>query len=89
MRSIEANLHPDEPWFTLRGKDVLAPFAVAEYANLCRVAAAGLRHGDSVYTGPDERKHRELIEQAREAEETAADMVRFQAEHPELTKLPD
>jgi hypothetical protein len=89
MRSIEQNLHPDEPWFTLRGKDLLAPYTVQSYANLCRVAAAGLRHGDSVFTGPDKAKHDELIAQAEEAEQAATDMMVFQAQHPELAKLPD
>lgn len=89
MREIEQNLHPDEPWFTLRGKDLLAPFAVQAYANSCRVAAAGLRHGDAVFTGPDRARHTELINQAIEAEAVAAKMLQFQAEHPEITRLPD
>lgn len=89
MRSIEGNLHPDEPWFTLRGKDLLAPFAVQQYAVLCRVAAAGLRHGDDVFTGNDRKRHDQLIEQAEEAEQAATDMMVFQSQHPEITRLPD
>lgn len=89
MRSIEGNLHPDEPWFTLRGKDVLAPFAVQAYANLCRVAAAGLRHGDDVFTGNDRRRYEELIRQAADAEAVAADMILFQSTRTDLVRLPD
>lgn len=89
MRHIEGNLHPDEPWFTLRAQDFLAPFAVREYASLLRAAAGGLRHGDEAYTGRDKQVVARLLAHAEEAEAVAADMIRFQAEHPDLVKLPD
>ena len=37
----------------------------------------------------DRRRYDELVEQAQEAEKVAADMIRFQSVHPEITRLPD
>lgn len=34
--ALEARLAPDEPWFAIRGQDVLAPQALAAYAGLLR-----------------------------------------------------
>lgn len=89
MRHIEGNLHPDEPWFTLRGQDILAPIVVSMYANVVRAAASGLRHGDGAFTSADRAVFERLMAHALDADGAAADMVVFQSEHPDLVKLPD
>lgn len=89
MRRIEDRLHPEEPWFTLRAQDILAPLAVQQYANFLRAAAAGLRLGDGVLTAEDQAVVERLQQQAHDAEGEAADMVLWQSQHPDLVKLPD
>jgi hypothetical protein len=89
MRRIEDRLHPEEPWFTLRGQDILAPLAVTAYANLLRAAAGGLRHGDHVFTGDDKEVVERLREHAQEAEAIAAEMILWQSRNPGTVKLPD
>jgi hypothetical protein len=89
MRRIEDRLHPEEPWFTLRAQDILAPLAVQQYANFLRAAAAGLRHGDDVFTGRDVSRANALQEHAQDAEAVAAEMVLWQTQHPDHVKLPD
>jgi hypothetical protein len=84
MRRIEDRLHPEEPWFTLRGQDLLAPHAVEAYASLLRATAAGLRHRSE-----DRERFEDLLEQANEASRVASEMVSWQAQHPDIAKLPD
>jgi len=88
-RHIEDRLHPEEPWFTLRAQDILAPHAVMAYAALLRAAAGGLRHGDAVFTGHDRTVVERLMEHAQDAEAEAADMILWQSQNPDLVKLPD
>ena len=80
-KRLEDRLHPDEPWFTLRGQDLLAPHALMHYASLLRAVA----YGRVIYSGESQR----LQQQAEQVEDIAAWMVQFQADHPELRKLPD
>lgn len=86
-RRLEDSLHPDEPWFTLRGQDLLAPHALATYAALLRATAHGVVEG----SGGDLRQvsRERLLAQASQVDDIAAWMIAFQADHPELTKLPD
>lgn len=78
-------LHPDEPFFFLRGQDVLAPFALQGYAALLRAAAAGDQ--DVAHRVQGAGRFPILREQAEEVERIAAQMVAWQAEHH--VKLPD
>lgn len=89
MRPIENRLREEEPWFTLRAQDVLAPYAVVAYANLLRAAAGGLRHGDQVLVSQDLATVKRLTDHAAEAEAVAAEMVAWQAKNPDFVKLPD
>jgi hypothetical protein len=81
-----AEMHPTEVFFWLRGQDVLAPPALQAYANACRSAAAAL-----VELGTPEAVVRagELREFATDVSHVAAEMIQWQAEHPELVGLPD
>jgi hypothetical protein len=76
QEDLMQQLHPDEPWFTIRAQDALAPNAVEAWANFAEIAAeaAGLEH---------------LRNQASEARDIAQDMRDWQASHPELVKWPD
>lgn len=79
-------LHPEEPFFFLRGQDILAPFALQGYAALLRAAAAGA-HGLGPLPGELTARSAHLIQQAEEVEHRAAQMVAWQAR--QHTKLPD
>ena len=87
MRPTEDRLHPDEPWFTMRGQDMLAPYAVQEYASLVRTAAAAGaiydEEGRQEFSVADLRRH------ADEADKVAAEMIGWQSSHPDYVKLPD
>jgi hypothetical protein len=83
MRPTEDRLHPDEPFFTLRGQDIVAPYAVQAYAALVRSAAAGA----NLTSGPESAAW--LRAHADEADRIAAEMIGWQATHPEYAKLPD
>jgi hypothetical protein len=83
------DLKPGEPFFLLRAQDVLAPQAVAVYAQLLRAAAAGAR-GDrqnSVLDGNPLSLARELATQAEEVERACAEMLAWQSKAG--AKLPD
>lgn len=76
-------LKPGEPWFFLRGQDKLAPPAVSFYAALLRAAA-------SVFALVGRKaKADHLRSMAKECENIAAEMIAWQAAHPEFAKLPD
>ena len=89
MRHIENRLHPNEPWFTLRGQDLLAPLAIQSYATHLRAAAAGLEFGDRTLTGDDRKVVEGLKAQAQEAEDAVSQMLVWQAQNPDTVKLPD
>ena len=80
------DLKPGEPFFLLRAQDVLAPQAVAVYAQLLRAAAAGARHADGGLVDGF-RLERELGKQAEEVERACAEMLAWQSAHG--AKLPD
>jgi hypothetical protein len=85
-----APLAPDEPYFVLRGQDVLAPHAVQVYAALLRAAAAGAQELDDRDHGVPVMERQlchDLREQAEDAERIAAQMVVWQARN--RVKLPD
>lgn len=85
-------LFPDEPYFILRGRDVLAPWAVEAYAALLRAAAAGAnRPAPAGATVEETRTHferrDELHAMAVDAHQRAAQMLAYQVERG--SKLPD
>lgn len=72
----------EEPYFLIRGKDVLAPAAVESYANLLRAAAAGAVEAPSGHQD-------ELISMAQDVSNLAAEIIAWQAANPDRVQLPD
>jgi hypothetical protein len=81
--ALTGELAPDEPYFWLRGRDVLAPAALAGYSNLCRAAAHGLEA-----QGAEREEVAALRIFAAEVESVAAQMIAWQATHG-TARLPD
>ena len=85
------DLRPGEPFFFLRAQDVLAPFAVMQYAALRRAAAAGVRRHPGGFVNSEGISlilpENGLREQADHAEQIAARMLAWQATNGH--KLPD
>lgn len=87
-------LHPDEPWFTLRAQDLLAPYALQAYASLLHAAAFAARpkRDDGATVAELREAHArsdQLRADAHEVDQLASAMLVWQADHPELRKLPD
>ena len=87
----------EEPRFELRAQDLFAPYAVEEYAQMLRAAAAGMRAGVEPLTkGATADRIRELhgpsnvlLGQANEASRIASQMIGWQAGNSSRVKLPD
>ena len=91
---LDERLHPDEPWFTLRAQDIFAPYAVREYASFLRAYAAGLQANRAepdqrLTLGGQDAEIAGLRMMAEECETRAAEMLQWQASHPERVKVPD
>ena len=82
-------LLPDEPYFIIRGKDLLAPVAIEAYAGALEAAAAGLGcgtfgHVKAIYHSI------ELLRLGSAEVRAYADKVReWQADNDQFVKLPD
>ena len=76
-------LHPDEPWFFIRAQDALSPESIQHYAALLK------RESDKAYTAEQDEKGAELLKQSLGVMRVAHSFIDWQADHPELTKLPD
>jgi len=81
LNHLGNKLRPDEPWFTLRGQDILAPYAVLSYGNLLLAASSG--------PGLDGEIRRQLRKASREVNLGAAEMLAWQSDNPNYTHLPD
>lgn len=78
---------PDEPIFTLVGRDPFAPAAVRHWVDLTRSAAcAGLI--DALPGAPEIERHQEKLRQCSEADIIAAEMDRWRKGHPERDERP-
>lgn len=89
LGQVEGLLHLDEPYFVLRGQDLLTPYAIMGYAALLRATAAGMTRSSHRSFGRVDTSALTLRAQAKEVEEFAAATLAWQAANPDKTKLPD
>lgn len=82
INSLE-KLHPNEPFFFLRGQDRLSPEAIVAYSELLQ------READKAYQRGDVRLWESLSDQAAQVAGFARQFLDWQQEHPEFVKLPD
>lgn len=76
-------LHPDEPWFFIRGQDRLSTAAVIEYSHLLRYASTNAALGN------DQDLSYSLKKQADEVLSYAQRFKCWQLENPDKVKYPD
>ena len=76
-------IHIGEPWFFIRGQDILSTDAVIEYSHLLR------REANKAAMRNDYDLSDSLTKQAAEVLEFAQDFADWQKENNDLVKYPD
>jgi hypothetical protein len=76
-------LRENEPYFLVRGQDLLSPATVVHYSELLQGEA------DKAYLKGDIRLWESLSDQAAQVAGFSRQFIEWQQEHPEFVKLPD